>query len=137
MAVAKSIEPPTESSASNEAQRPAVHLNMKPLRSFTVSCGERGPRLRIEGQWLRAAGFDTGSRVKVLVMPGWLLVEAIPIPREPEPKRRLSWAHKYPIFPPVDLYSTDLPPLEVRIPPCEVEQAQRKLGGKQSHGDKK
>lgn len=118
MADAKSIEPPTESSASNEAQTPATPPRLKPMRSFTVSFGQRGPRLRMEGQWLREAGFETGVRAKVLVMPGWLLVEAIPIP-EPtvvaEPKRR--WARDNPDFRPVDLYSTELPPLEIRRPP--------------------
>lgn len=124
MAVAKSIEPPTESSASNEAQRPAVPPISKPLRSFTISCGQKGPRLRIEGEWLGNAGFETGSRAKVLVMPGWLLVEAIPKPPEPEPKRR-SWGHKYPIFPPVDVHSWEPLPLEVRRPQSEVEHAER------------
>ena len=136
MAVAKSIEHPTESSAPNEPQRSAVPPHLKPMRSFTLSSGQRGPRLRIEGKWLGEAGFETGSRVKVLVMPGWLLMEAIPKPPEQEPKRRL-WGHKYPIFPPVDLRSSELPPLEVRRPPREVEQAERHRRIWQSQRSKK
>jgi hypothetical protein len=133
MAVAKSIEPTTESSASNGAQTPETPPRLRPIRSFTISFGERGPRLRMEGRWLREAGFETGVRAKVLVMPGWLLVEALPAPQStvvPEPKRPRSWAHKNPSFRPVDLDSTQLPPLEVRSPPRASEQRQPYLEGK-------
>jgi hypothetical protein len=94
----------------------------------------------MEGKWLREAGFETGVRAKVLVMPGWLLVEAIPIP-EPvvvaEPKRRRSWAHDNPNVRPVDLYSKELAPLEARRPLVGGLAEPALPWGKRGHGSSK
>src|SRR6266700_2476917 len=54
------------------------------FRDLTVGPGRKSeiPLLRIEGVWLRRAGFAVGSKVMVSVAEGRLVIEPITAPRD-------------------------------------------------------
>lgn len=49
-------------------------------RSMTVSYGQRGALLRLQGDWFQKSGFAIGTPVTVYVSQGLLVVQAIPNP---------------------------------------------------------
>jgi hypothetical protein len=77
MAISESIELAADGSAAIEAQTPETPRSLKP-RTLTVSGGRPGSRLRIEGNWLKDAGFEAGMRVNVHVTHGRLVFELFP-----------------------------------------------------------
>ena len=110
MAISESIELAADGSAAIEAQTPETPRSLKPLRTLTVSGGRPGTRLRIEGNWLKDAGFEAGMRVNVHVTHGRLVFELIPtdpslVTEARKPRR--SWVHDYPNLKSLDSYSKD------------------------------
>jgi hypothetical protein len=57
-------------------RRLTVGAGPRSSRSFRSACASRSvPFLRLQGRWLEQAGFEIGTRVRVLVSEGQLVVE--------------------------------------------------------------
>jgi hypothetical protein len=90
MAIAESTLSASVSFKPSTAETPPpVHISRQ-VRFLTVSRGNPGsracrrselgiipsvPLLRVQGQWMEKAGFEIGTRVRVQVTPGRLLME--------------------------------------------------------------
>jgi hypothetical protein len=79
MATPEFIETADLSSAPNPTETyPACEFTS--ARSMTVSYGQRGALLRLQGDWFQKSGFAIGTPVTVYVARGLLVVQAIPNP---------------------------------------------------------
>jgi hypothetical protein len=79
MATPESIETAELSSAPNLPETsPACEFTS--ARSMTVSYGQRGALLRLQGDWFRKSGFVIGTPVTVYVSRGLLVVQALSNP---------------------------------------------------------
>ena len=90
MAIADCTQEMPASLVPSEAESPAASTVSKEVRFLTVCRGNPGqrafkksecgvvspvPLLRIQGQWMDQAGFETGKRVRVRIAPGRLVFE--------------------------------------------------------------
>jgi hypothetical protein len=57
-----------------------------PVDDAWVKTTPPAPFLRLKGRWLDQAGFTIGSKVRVAVKPGRLVIETVSETPEPEPR---------------------------------------------------
>ncbi|HUI62983.1 MAG TPA: SymE family type I addiction module toxin [Steroidobacteraceae bacterium] len=80
MAAMECNGPAHTESAPPAAEMPNPSAIKVETRRFTVGWMGRYPGFRIRGAWLEAAGFPAGTRIRIQVSPGRLVIEVDPAP---------------------------------------------------------